>query len=425
MNYSQSLRYLNSFLNYERMIRVPEHRDWNLARMDFLMRWADRPEKSFFPVVIAGTKGKGSTGFFLESILRSSGIPVGFYSSPHLEDPRERIRINGKTISKKEWAGGVRELCRILNRHSLPKTYGRFTYFEITTLLAMFLFSRKGVRIGIFEVGMGGRFDASNALDAELSILTPVHFDHEAFLGNTLAKIAREKAAIIRQGADVVVSPQASQAAVEIRKQLCRQKARGWFVSKLRGYKIRLAGDFQKINAAAALKTAELLRDKHDFPVSEDGVRRGLACCDWPGRLEFFKGAPDCLLDVAHNPLSVECLVRHLKKNYAGRNRVLVFATSQDKRSDKMLRALGTFFPEAVLTVTGNPRSQELGTLIKHARGNFRRVIPFGDSRRAFAFACRRAGGKGLVVVTGSFYLAGELRKWMRKQKFVRCSRRV
>ena len=218
MTYSQSLNYLNSFLNLERIIFTPNNRLWNLERMELLLKWFSHPEKSFFPVLIAGTKGKGSTGFFLESILIEAGIRTGFYSSPHLEDPRERIRIQGRMISKKVWCKGVEAIRRVLKKYSvsplrMPPRFEKeimrgVTYFEILTLLAALLFKKAGIKAGIFEVGMGGRLDATNALGAKVVILTPVHLDHEAILGGTIAKIAVEKAAVVHKGSEVVLSPQ-------------------------------------------------------------------------------------------------------------------------------------------------------------------------------------------------------------------------
>jgi len=208
MNYSESLRYLNSFLNLERITFIPGNRLWNLRRMQILLKWFPPKKRAqdFLPILIAGTKGKGSTGYFLESILGASRIPCGFYTSPHLEDPRERIRIRGRMVSRGVWTRGVNQIRKGLTGRRLPPAAGEFTYFEIMTLLAILLFRQAGLRIGIFEVGMGGRLDATNALAAPLVILTPINLDHEAFLGNTVGKIAAEKAAIIHRGARVVVT---------------------------------------------------------------------------------------------------------------------------------------------------------------------------------------------------------------------------
>lgn len=410
MRYTASLRYLHSFLNLERIQFHPQNRLWNLERIRFLMDWFGDPSKSFFPILIAGTKGKGSTGFFLESILKGSGIPVGFYSSPHLEDPRERIRLQGKLVSKQNWAEGVHKIQGLLKRKKLPPGFGDFTYFEIMTLLAVLLFKEAKVKIAIFEVGMGGRLDATNILDAELVILTPIHLDHEAFLGNTIAKIAREKAAIIRRGADVVMSPQAKPAEREILSRVRKMNARLWRSSFYEG-RLGLEGDFQRINAGSAVKAAMVLRESCGFNVSKSGIVQGLRNHGWPGRLERLRGI---LLDGAHNPASAAALVGYLKKRFRWRESILIFGTSRDKRSDLMLQKLGGFFPTAILTRAATPRAQEIGKLLIEARPYFKTIYPAATTQEALDLARRLSGPKTLIVVTGSFYLIGEARKILR-----------
>jgi dihydrofolate synthase / folylpolyglutamate synthase len=412
MNYFQSLRYLNSFLNLER-IHLQGSRSWNLKRMFLLTKWAGQPEKNFFPILIAGTKGKGSTGYFLESILRASRIPTGFYTSPHLEDPRERIRINGQMISEKLWAEETSRIRRLLSNHKLPKNLGAFTYFEMVTLLAMQAFKRAGIKIGIFEVGMGGRLDATNVLSPELVILTPIHLDHEAILGPTIARIAAEKAAIIKRKAHAVITPQNLQAWEPIRQRLKQQKAVYWPVS-LKPEAVGLKGDYQRINAGAAQKAAELLRDLFNYPISKLAIAQGLKSQRWPGRFEsIYKGKGRFLLDAAHNPISTEALVRNLRRLYSHENAVLVFGTARDKKSGLMLKALSRYFQNIVVTQAANPRSTEVETLLLQARGLFKRIYPAGSVNEALEQA-KQLNPK-LTVITGSFYLVGEARKLLRK----------
>jgi dihydrofolate synthase/folylpolyglutamate synthase len=417
MNYSNSLRYLNSFLNLERIIYHPKNWIWNLERMRFLLRVFGEPQKSFFPVLIAGTKGKGSTGFFLQSILKASGVRSGFYSSPHLEDPRERIRILGKTVSKECWTKGLLQIQSRLKSQKVPKGMGDFTYFELMTLLAVLLFREANVEVGIFEAGLGGRLDATNVLDVRLSILTPIELDHEQILGRTVAKIAGEKAAIVRRYGDVVVAPQRHREAMEVIRRQCRaKKARSVFSGNAAGFDLGLAGDFQRMNAGAALEAAVLLKEHYGFKVSPRGILQGLQAKDWPGRFELFRGHPDILLDAAHNPASVTVLVRNLQKMYPKRRRILLFASSRDKRSDQMLEVLGSYFSEVILTRIPNTRSQEIGTLLAQARGFFRQIYPVATATEAWSLAKELADRQTLVVVTGSFYLLGEIRKMIRKR---------
>ncbi len=413
MKYSDSLHYLNSFLNFERITYHPKNHLWNLDRMRILLDWFDHPEKNFFPILIAGTKGKGSTGFFLESVLAASGIRTGFYSSPHLEDPRERIRLATKMVSQREWLNGIREIHRVLSKRHLNPGYGDFTYFEIMTLLAMLIFRKQGIQVGIFEVGMGGRLDATNVLNAQLAILTPIYLDHEAFLGNTVTQIAREKAAIIRPNADVVVSPQSPEARLVIDREIRKKKAGLLKAAPYKG-SVGLAGDYQKINAGAAVQAAKVLRQKHGFSIPNQAIFKGLKASGWPGRFERFSGRPEYVLDGAHNPSSIEALTRVLRKKYAGRDRLLIFGTSRDKKSAAMLKELGSFFDRVILAPLPTVRSQEMAVLMREARPHFRFIFPAFNIRRALDLAKQIAQAKTLVVATGSFYLIGEIRKLIR-----------
>jgi dihydrofolate synthase/folylpolyglutamate synthase len=384
--------------------------------MKILLDWFGHPEQNFFPVLIAGTKGKGSTGFFLQSMLQEAGISSGFYSSPHLEDPRERIRINGQIISKGLWAALLDKIKTRLHHKRLPGGLGEFTYFEIMTLLAVLAFAQAKAKIGIFEVGMGGRLDAANALDARLSIITTMGMDHEAILGNTLEKITGEKAAVIRPGAHVVASPQVPEAMRVIQNQIKRQQAHYWKAEKVSAVQIGLKGDFQRINAGAALRALWLLKNIFRFPISDGKARKGLKNTDWPGRFELIRRkGTDYLLDGAHNPASIKALVSSLKHMYPSRPRILIFGTSKDKKSELMLESLKSYFKEIILTRAVSIRSQEIGVLLTQAREQFHQVFAAESPMAALALAVSKAKANEnentLVVVTGSFFLIGEVRE--------------
>lgn len=415
MTYAQSLQYLNSFLNLERIVCRPDNRLWNLKRMELLLDLWGHPEENFFPILIAGTKGKGSTGFFLESILHAASIPVGFYSSPHLETPLERIRLCGKNVSREKWVRGLGEIKRKLKDFTLPKQCGDFTYFEIMTLLAVLLFRASGVKIGIFEIGMGGRLDAANALEAKIALITSISLDHEAFLGDTIGKIAGEKAAIIRTGSDVVIGRQPREAETVIRRQVACRKANLWRAPTGWNGKLGLPGEFQKPNAAIACMAACLLHEKYGFPIPEHAVRLGVRASDWPGRFEIFPGRPEFLLDVAHNPSSIEELAKSAEKRYPKRPKLILFGVSRDKRSGVMLRRLSRLGSDIILCQAVNPRSLETSFLMTQARRKFSRIFPIPDVPEAVRLARRIARPENLVIVTGSFYLVGEVRKLLRQ----------
>ncbi|MBI4114963.1 MAG: bifunctional folylpolyglutamate synthase/dihydrofolate synthase [Candidatus Omnitrophica bacterium] len=405
MQYRKALRYLNSFLNLEQVPK-PHSRIWNLKRMRNLLEIFHHPEKGLFAVVIAGTKGKGSTGYFLSEILRSSGLRVGFYHSPHIESPNERIWIGAHPVSKGDFAKGLWKIRRRLREVETKA----FTYFEIMTLLAALLFKEKKVDVAIFEAGMGGRLDATHVFPAKLAILTPIHFDHEAFLGNTLAEIAHEKAAILQPYRDVVVAPEPREALQEIKKTAKKRHCPIWRPLYLRGIHTGLLGDFQKINAGAAIRAAVILRDRYQLPVTREAIFKGTESNRWPGRMEIFKGRPTILLDVAHNPQSIRALSRNLKRLFPKKRKIIIFGTSGDKRSDRMIPYLASLSNICILTHSDSLRSKEVATLLAEAKGKFPVLIPMNSSKEALAYAKKLARPEDMIVITGSFYLVGELR---------------
>lgn len=411
MNYSASLRFLDSFLNLEQ-IPKPHLRVWNLKRMRRLLEIFGHPERDLFPVLIAGTKGKGSTGYFLSEILRRSGLRVGFYHSPHLEEPRERIWIGGKPISRIEFAKGMLEIKHHLHNVGAPPQLG-FTYFEIMTLLATLLFKERKVDCAVFEVGMGGRLDATHALQQKLSILTPIHYDHEAFLGNTLTEIAGEKADILAPHQDVVVAPQEKEALRVIQKVAKERNCRLWPPLSIKNAPLKLLGDFQRLNASMAVRAATVLRDRYRIPITVQAMKKGIGSNHWPGRMELFEGThgqASLLLDAAHNPKSIEALCASLTRLFPKQQKILIFGTSRDKRSDRMFPYLAKVFKICILTRADNARAQDLSVLMAQAKGHFSVIIPALTSKEALATARKLARPKDLIVATGSFYLIGEIR---------------
>ena len=371
-----------------------------------LLRIFNHPEKGIFTILVGGTKGKGSTAYFLSEILRQSGLRVGFYNSPHLESPSERIWINGKHLSNEEFSEGLLQIQKRLKKVEKKS----FTYFEILTLLSALLFKERKVEAAVYEVGMGGRLDATNTLPAQLILLTPIHYDHEAYLGNTLTQITREKAAILRKDCEVIVAPQTSEAMKVIRGVARRRHCPIQSPLRLNNMRLKLLGDFQRLNAAMAIRAASILHKRYHFPVTERAIRRGINSNHWPGRMEFFKGRPSILLDGAHNPKSIEVLVRNVKKLYPGKRKILIFGTSRDKRSDRMILALARAFNVCVITQSNASRSKEAASLLAEARNHFQTLVPARSSKEALALALKMAHPEDLIVGTGSFYLIGELR---------------
>lgn len=371
-----------------------------------LLQIFGHPERGIFTILVGGTKGKGSTAYFLSEILRQSGLRVGFYHSPHLESPTERIWINGKPLSNEEFSRGLLQIQKHLKKVGKKS----FTYFEILTLLGALLFKERKLDVAVYEVGMGGRLDATNTLPAKLVLLTPIHYDHEAYLGNTLTEIAHEKAAILRRGREVVVAPQTLEAMKVIQGTARRRQCSIESPLRLKNMRLKLLGDFQMLNAAMAIRAASILKKRYHFPVTEPAMRRGINSNHWPGRMELLKGRPSILLDGAHNPKSIEALVRNVKKLYPRKRKILIFGTSRDKRSDRMIPALAHAFDACIMTQSNSSRSKEVASLLAEARGHFHTLIPARSSKEALALALKMAHPQDIVVGTGSFYLIGELR---------------
>jgi len=415
MDYSESLRYLNAFINLEKLAQWPKNPFFNLKRMEHLLKAAGHPERNCFPILIAGTTGKGSTGFFLESILKANGIRTGYYHSPHVEDPRERIRVQGVMASPRLWAEGLCAIRKLLLKKPLPKAWGVLTYFEILTFLAIWIFAKAGVKIGIFEIGLGGRLDATNVLKARVVILTPIHLDHEAFLGNTISKIAAEKAAIIKPQGHVVIGKQCPEASRVILEAMKRTRGTLWKAKPVAGIKLGLAGDFQKGNAGAALKASEILQKHFNFSIKSRRSREGLQCRNWKGRMEsFHQGGRRFILDGAHNPISIKEQVRSLRAQKV-RDPWLVFGAMNDKKSREMLRVASGFFSKVILTGIAGNRAKPVAMLVQEAKGFFKCVLTAQNVEEALALARKASNPGAMTVVTGSFYLVGEARKILKK----------
>ena len=283
------------------------------------------------------------------------------------------------------------------------------------TFLAVRIFAKEGVKIGIFEIGLGGRLDATNVLKAPLVILTPIHLDHEAFLGNTISKIAAEKAAIIKPQGHTVVGKQCPDAFRVILRAVKRNRGTLWKAKPVGGIPLGLAGDFQKWNAGVALKAAEILRKYFDFSIKSERSMEGLLSGNWKGRMEsFHQGGRKFILDGAHNPISMKEQVRSLKAQKV-RDPWLVFGAMNDKKSREMLRVVSGFFSKVILTGIMGNRAKPLAMLVQEAKGLFKCVLTAQNVEEALRLARKASKPGASVVVTGSFYLVGEARKLLKK----------
>ena len=401
-----------------------------LERIRALLQALGNPQERVRFVHVAGTNGKGSTAAFLASILRAGGYRTGLFTSPHLVRFTERIRIDGAEI-------GEAAVISLVARTIAAAPPGA-TFFEIVTAIAYLHFTEQGVELAVVEVGMGGRYDATNAGDGLLAIITPVSLDHCEYLGDTLAAIAAEKAGIIRPGRPVVLGPQPGEAAAvlaEAGRSAGSPVYRGgmdflgsWEGAGLqyRGLRRELAGlapgiggRYQAENAAVALAAAELLAD-NGFPLAEEALRAGLAAARWPGRMELFAGEPRILLDGAHNPAGATALAASLVV-VPRRRLILVVGVMGDKDWPGILAPLLPLAQQLVAVEPALERACPAAELAAFAVSRGVPGVAAGSVAQGLAWARDEAGNDDLILVCGSLYTVGEARAVLTEVTFEAC----
>lgn len=446
MRYSNALHYLSSFINFER-IPFEYRRELNLKRMEKLLSWFGHPQTLFPSVLVAGTKGKGSTAHFLSSILSANGYKTGLYTSPHLIDPRERIRVGRKAISKTDFALIVRNIRSVLEKKQKEiSKIGPVTFFEIFTLAAILYFAYAKVEIAVFEVGMGGRLDATNVLHPLVSVITSISYDHEEHLGHTLTSIASEKAAIIKPKSLVVCARQEKEAAAVLQKKVIQSKAKAyWYgrdffsvrekISPLgnrfdfkidhqrwQNFQTQMAGTYQIQNASVALQTAGILENHFVFPLTKNRIREGLKNAFWPGRFERVKRfGRTWIVDGAHNGASMAETVKTLNRIYGKHPFTVILGTSREKKIKDLLIPLAALNPLLILTKSTNPRAMEPKLMLEAASslGFKRPTMIYPDLDDAIKIASQITDKNDILLVTGSLFLVGEAREKLKCPKFV------
>ena len=394
-----------------------------LARMETLMGQVGQPHARFSSVHIAGTNGKGSTAAMTASILQEAGLCVGLYTSPHLIHFSERIRVRGMPISEVDVDRLTRHLMAIV---AATPSLSEITFFEFTTALAFLYFAEQAIDIAVIEVGLGGRFDATNVILPRVCGITQIDLDHQQYLGETLAQIAFEKAGIIKAGVPVVVGRMPEEAWGMIAKRARQQNAplirlgREMMIAGdtsarflYRGARDRevrcpLAGRHQMDNAAVAIALIERLQQQ-GMALSEDHILGGIAHIQWAGRLETVCARPLILLDGAHNPAGAQALARHLADiapRHAGK-RWMLFGAMRDKHVEAMMAALAPWADAVILTRPDHPRAADPDELTQWLPSS----LPCAVYRRAtdaISSVRSRLADDDTLVITGSLYLVGE-----------------
>lgn len=379
-----------------------------LERIAGLLQRLGDPQKQFQCIHIAGTNGKGSTAAMLASILQEAGYKTGLFTSPHLEDFCERIRVDGRLI-------GPEEVLRLA--HCVREKFVEdVTFFELCTAIGFKHFAEAGVEIAVVETGLGGRLDATNVVTPLVSVITSVGMDHTQHLGETLAEIAFEKAGIIKPARPVVVGSAPAEAMEVLREQASVKKAR--FVPVFMNMippnmRIGLEGEHQRRNANLAFSVAEVLNATGALNINRDAIWRGLEGVIWPGRLETVSEEPWVILDGAHNPEAMGAVREFLEMNLEGRPLRVLFGAMADKDIQGLLAEIVPLASEIIVTSPKLKRAATAEDLAACVERFGRTAVVATDCGKALESLLEEMSMNEVLLVTGSFFLVGEARSWL------------
>ncbi len=429
-SYQNALDYLYSFVDYSlKHASELAKAEFNLDRMRDLMSLLGNPQNDYPIIHIAGSKGKGSTAAFTASALRAASYRVGLYTSPHLQDFTERMQINGIPIPQDDFAVLVEEIKPAVAQ--VPY----ITTFELTTALAFLYFSRQKVSAAVFEVGLGGRLDATNILTPLVSVITSLSLEHTAVLGNTLTQIAREKAGIVKEGHPLVASPQKVEAVrvLELvaeeysvpltlvgrdifykvkKKSIDGQMLEVWMRNQPKmKLSIPLLGEHQVENAVTAY-AALLAARREGLIFNAAQLKQGFAETEWAGRFEIWREKPPIVLDSAHTPDSVTKLRQTLDEYFPKMPIVMIFGVSEDKNLGAMLKELAPRLEKVILTRSTHPRAVEAQKMIEFAEQAGVAYEAIEPVEVALARALEIANTRGILLLSaGSIFLTAAVRE--------------
>lgn len=427
MDYSESIRFLYSLGN-----ELKIGAKWGLHRMQVLLERLGHPERLNGLIHVAGTNGKGSTSAMIAAALRHAGKHTGLFTSPHLISPTERIQIDGENISEHAFAEAFNAVHTAAKQLEAEGTIDAHpSYFETVTAMAFWLFAGHAryspCEFSVIEVGLGGRLDATNVMHPQLTVITPISFDHETFLGNTLESIASEKAGIIKRGVPVVIASQDERSnkvlisrsalmsapllptsAISVSNESfspsgCRFQLDG------DEYTCALPGRHQLQNALTTIVACRQL----GLPLQ--AIQQGLANVQWPGRLEYIQHEPAFILDGAHNPAGAAALASYVREFLSGRPVWIVYGTMRDKAIDEVIETIFPLADRLILTAPNFPRALRPEAISELTSRTDAVIAP--DVESAIALA-REAPSNAAVIFTGSLFLVGEVRATLlRKMK--------
>lgn len=450
-SYEAALEYLHGHVNFEkRTQRAEDRHEYRLDRMRAILEALDNPQKHLRCVHVAGTKGKGSTCEMVASGLEACGYTVGIYTSPHLLDLRERIRINRRPISQDALTSGVAQLAKAAA--AVQPSHGPATFFELLTALGFLHFAQQAVDAAVIEVGLGGLLDCTNVINPEVAAITSIGLDHMAILGDTVEEIAAQKAGIFKPGVPALAIQQDPKITKVFRETAARIGAPIQIVgediefsfrfewqaglgptarvnlsterSNFEHVPVPLRGEHQALNCGLALAILDKLSER-GFVCPENKVVRGLEDVRLPGRFELVVQSPRILVDVAHNPDSIKALVKTIGAYMQYDSLVVVFGCSADKDSESMLRNLATGADKVIFTQADTPRAVPAAELARKFHDLSGKVAHATKSTaEAMDLALRAINRGDLVCITGSFYTCGEAKKWIADRLAAKAARR-
>ncbi|WP_053956109.1 bifunctional folylpolyglutamate synthase/dihydrofolate synthase [Inediibacterium massiliense] len=422
MNYQYALEYIHGTYKFGSKL--------GLENITDLLKLMENPQKNLKVIHVAGTNGKGSTCNFIHSILKEAGYKVGLYTSPYLEEFTERIQINGINIPKKELGditSFVKEKVDIMVREGKNHP----TEFEIVTAIAFEYFKRESVDFLVLEVGMGGRFDATNVVNSLVSVITSIDYDHMDYLGDTLDKIAYEKAGIIKENSIAVIYPQAVEA-MKVIEEVCKKRNTKLIKAPIENIKIinqteegqsfevvindeiqnifiSMLGDHQIKNSTLALSVIKVLEDEYHISISKKALNEGFRKAIWPGRFEVIRKNPTFVIDGAHNVAGMNALKEGIEKFFKDKNIILGIGILADK-DEKMLDIIIPLANKVVITKPNNPRALEVEKLGKKIEKYKKEIWIKENIKDAVDTSLSIANERDVIVFAGSLYMIGEVR---------------
>ena len=424
MNYQEALAYINDKDKYGSRL--------GLQSIGRLMELLGNPQKNLKYIHVAGTNGKGSTSSYLAHCLQSAGYKVGLYTSPYLERFNERIQINDRDIPDDDLAR-ITEMVRDKANTMVQEGMFHPTTFEIVTAIAFVYYNLEKVDYVVLEVGLGGRFDSTNIIDTSLaSVITTLDYDHVEILGDTLGKIAYQKAGIIKDNGLVISYPQEDEA-LQVLKEVSDEMNAELFVAPIENVKIKeetefgsvfdfrykdellenvkisMLGEYQIYNASLALTTLLILREKKLISITNESILEGLELTKWKGRLEVLRRKPTFLIDGAHNIEGITALAKTLRL-FKYNKLILGTGILKDKEHGKMVEILAPLADKAVVTEVRMPRKLDADILAEEIKKYVPEVYVEQDIKNAVEKTIELANEDDLIVFGGSLYLIGEVR---------------